>query len=185
MNKKSFLKILAVVIFFISFVLVILIYNKTKETNIIRYDDKIDEDANFINSNNSNNFNYSANVIINGIKENPGFISLQLIIDISPKTDIVYKNLLVTAFMDNIMDFLVVKTYSYFGTDISDKQLLDRNSQSNKGLSIAKGTPLYEDVNIDMLTDQLKEGIKVKISWADSNEYVIITKENINIDIRK
>ena len=83
------------------------------------------------------------------------------------------------------MDFLVVKTYSYFGTDISDKQLLDRNSQSNKGLSIAKGTPLYEDVNIDMLTDQLKEGIKVKISWADSNEYVIITKENINIDIRK
>ncbi len=83
------------------------------------------------------------------------------------------------------MEYLAVRTYSSFGTIMFDKQLIDKNSKSNKGLSIGKGTWLYWDVNINNLTNELKKGIKVKISWDNDTEYVSIPNENINIDIQK
>ncbi len=102
MKIKFFLKFSIIIIFALLTILTIFVIAKIKANNTgifpIEYDDKIDENANFIDSTKSSNFNYAASITINGIKKyNNGFISLQYVIDITPKTDIIYKNVLATA----------------------------------------------------------------------------------------
>lgn len=166
-KKKS----LIVLIISVIIIFIVTIINSNKESSI---------EQSIINSNESKFFNYDYSVNINSNKDNPNYISINFIIDITPKIDGEFKNIIATAYInDEVQKDIAVKSYNTFGVAENEPLYMDRNNSDNKGISIARGTWLYKDTNLDKLIENLNLGIDLEVTWDNGSEKVHITDVNI------
>jgi len=169
MIKKKLSLIIISVILFLSIIFVIFkVYSEKTPEPVI------------INSNESKTFNYDYYVNINSNKDNPNYISINFIVDITPKIDGDFKNIVATAYInDKVQEFIAVKSYYTFGVSDKEPLYMNRNDSENKGISIARGTWLYNDIDLDKLIDSLNLGIDLEINWDNGFEKVHIKDVNI------
>lgn len=169
MNKKRGL--LGLIIFIVILLILGSIYitkNKSKD------------DIKLINSKESSLFDYNYSVIINSNKESPDYVSINFIIDIIPKVDGKFKDFVAKAYInEDVQEFMAIKSYYDFGNKKEENLCIDRNSDQGKDLSIARGTWIYKDTDLDKLEKALKLGIDVELNWNDGKENVHIDEVNI------
>lgn len=148
------------------------------EDSLIEYP----EDCDFKDSKESKNFDYSYKVDINSDKSNKQYISINFIIEITPKIQDKFENLLATAYIDDsVFESMEVKSCNSFGVSKEEPLTIDTTNPDMKGFSIARGTWIYKDTKLDELTRNLEKGIKVKVVWKNGEEYINIKKVNIEI----
>ncbi|KRQ87559.1 hypothetical protein ABG79_00360 [Caloramator mitchellensis] len=182
-------KVLVSVISVILILLVVILYKINFNKNAIKpliYDAQLPENVEFIDSIKSKNFYYKVDILINKIKtkDSSNYTSLQYIVTIEPKNNQPYRDILVTVFIDKlIFDMMAVKSYPYFGNDITDKQEINTNSKNNKGLIIGRTTWLYKDTYVEKIRNGFKKGVKIKVKWDNGFEYVLIPYKNIKIEV--
>ncbi len=169
MTKRKNLSLIIILVIIILSLIIFINYKNSNKDQII------------INSTESKIFNYDYSVNINSNKDNPNYISINFIIDITPKIDGEFKDIIATAYInDGVKEFMAVKSYYTFGVSEKEPLYMDRNNNNNKGISIARGTWLYKDTNIDELIKNLNLGIDVEIKWNDGIEKVHIDDVKIN-----
>lgn len=147
------------------------------------FDDIIPANTIFIPANESSNFSFKSQIIINGLPdEKQIYTSLAYNVEIVPKSDNVYKKCRATAFIDDsLKEFIAIKSFLTFGTDPSQKDLvMDKNSSDHKGIAIARSTWIEPAVNIhgEIFQEALRKGMRVKIGWDKGVEYVLIDSKN-------
>lgn len=173
-NKRSYILLLILVLSLV----IGYIYFESKLGNEIN---QIEEQK-FIAANGSDLFNYDYRVNINSNTDGTDYISINFIIDIYPKTDEVYEKVLATAYIsDRVQEAIAIKSYDSFGVAENEPLSMNRNDENNKGISIARGTWLYKDTDIDKLVDELERGIDVELIWENGAEYVHIQDVQIEI----
>lgn len=134
-----------------------------------------------IDSNKSENFNYRYKVDIDYNKKDTRYIPINFTVDIQSKVKGKLENVVATAYIDDLVfNNIAVKNYNSFGISEREPLKMDPTDSNASGFSIAKGTWLYEDTNLDRLIENLKSGIKVKVTWDQKEEYVLIKDVEIN-----
>lgn len=122
----------------------------------------------------SNSFTDSSNLfkydLLSSIskKENNELITYSL--TITPNTDQIFNDVTVTASLDEAwMNWLQDKNRNtlFFGTDKKQPILMDRNSESNKGLISDVGKILEEGVAPEQIKNLLSLPIKIRIKFQD------------------
>lgn len=137
-----------------------------------------DEDNNkneYLDSIQSDWFDYSYNVKINSIKENDEYISVVFNIDITPKKVEKFNEISAIAYInEDIQQYMAVKGLFTFGILEEDPISIDMNDPEQKGFSISRVTWLYKDTNIDELINDLNSGMKLNVKWSNGEENVNI-----------
>ncbi|WP_308780460.1 hypothetical protein [uncultured Clostridium sp.] len=172
-KKKTF--------FLIIFSLVIVIFIVFKSFDSKNIDIKKEPDnLSFVDVSESKFFNYDYYVKINSNKETPEYISIIFTMDIEPKVDGKFENVIATAFINKeVQKSMAVDSYYTFGVSETEPLSIDRNNSEKKGFSIARGTWLYKDTDIDKLITDLRLGIDVEVTWDGGKEYVHINDVKI------
>ncbi|GAV25304.1 hypothetical protein ciss_12370 [Carboxydothermus islandicus] len=137
------------------------------------YDLEIEKNAVFIPAKNSINFDYKAKILIFYKNPKEDLVMLQHLIEISPKTKETYKNVSCTVFLDKSLRKWILSGPLYFGTDRS--QNITINYKTNPGLNLSYINHIGKDFDKNMLVDDLKKPIKIKIKWQNGTEYVELT----------
>lgn len=177
--RKFIIPILVLILIVITYIVYTNRLNNSKNKLV---DDKITTDTVFIDSKDSKYFNYDSKIILNGIKEDDNYISIQYEVTITPLRKEKVKSVMATAFIDEaVFEQIAVKGSSTFGSLPDDKVTIDPSSIDNKGLIITRITWLYEDTDINKLEKDINKGLKVKVSWDKDSENVIIPEEDIEI----
>lgn len=180
MVKKRYL--LIIVIIFIISLIFIKYSNETNEIDkpSIELDARIPENQSFKDCTNSDNFNYKAKIILNDIIKYENKISLRYNIDIESKNNNTYKNVMATSFIDEkLLKLLAVRTRTSFGSNSEENIIID--NKDNKGLVIGLTTWLNKELSEEKLINQVKNPIKLKVTWDGGEEYVYIPKEKIEV----
>jgi hypothetical protein len=134
-----------------------------------------------MDSNKSENFNYRYKVDINSNKIDSRYIPINFTVDIQSKVKGKLENVVATAYIDDLVfNNIAVKNYNSFGISEREPVTIDNTDLNARGFSIAKGTWVYDDTNLDRLIENLKSGIKVKVTWNQKEEYVLIKDVEIN-----
>lgn len=161
------------------------ILKKNTETgnSTITYNTDFKENANFIDSKKSDDFIYHCKIEVNKIPEQQNCTSLSYEITVLPKkADKEYSQINLTCKLnDSIKEFLLIKRRDYFGTDIGDKLLIDRE---NKGIvtSVLSWINMSNsELDKEKFSGLLEEPLQVLMKWNDGEEYIIIEKENIEV----
>ncbi|KGG79446.1 hypothetical protein Y919_12020 [Caloranaerobacter azorensis H53214] len=150
------------------------------------YDIYIPEKAVFIDSKQSKDFLYEATIVVNAIKGNDKYQSLQFRVKITPKTGKTYTNVRATGFIDPSMkNIMPVNTYLVFGTQKLKGYTLNKNSRDQKGLIIGRTTWISRNMNIKYLINFLSKDILIKLTWENHTEFVKIKPEDITIKFEK
>lgn len=148
------------------------------------YDTYIPENAVFIDSQQSKDFLYEANIIVNALNGNDEYQSLQFRVKITPRTEKIYTNVRATGFIDYSMkNIMPVNTYLVFGTKKSKGYTLNKNNKDQKGLIIGRTTWICRDVPTKELMNYLNKDILIKLSWENHTEFVKIKPEDITIKL--
>lgn len=174
-EKKFFLIIFSIVIVIAIFIVFKSFYSKN--INIKKEPDNLS----FVDVSESKFFNYNYYVKINSNKENPEYTSIVFVIDIDPKVDGQFDNVIATAFINKeVQKSIAITSYYTFGVSENEPLSIDRNNSEKRGFSISRGTWLYKDTDIDKLITDLRLGIDVEVTWDGGKEYVHINDVKID-----
>lgn len=143
MKKSLFIVLSTVILLIISKFFFGLYQDKVKsinsQENIIEYDKKRPENLMLIECKKSNNFIYDMQVILDTKDNSQEYYRVIYRLRMTPKISNIYKDITVTAFLDESMkNIFVMQDFLGFGTDIKNKQIIDgikikrnRSSKSN------------------------------------------------------
>lgn len=135
----------------------------------------------FISSKESKNFDYTYIVEINSNTSSEEYTSVNFIIEIKPKNKLKLDNLIATAYLDeNIFKYIAIKSYNTFGINPNEPLNIDTNNNDEKGFSIARGTWIYKNTNIEEFIKEINKGINLEVKWDTGIEYVHIDSVTIN-----
>lgn len=119
--------------------------------------------------------------VVSSISKDTDKELLTYTLTITPNTDQIFKDVTVTASLDETwMSSLADKNRNtlFFGTDKKNPILMDRNSNSNKGLISDIGKYLEEGVSPEQMERLLRMPVRIRIKYQDQtiNQTVIPNK---------
>lgn len=106
--------------------------------------------------------------VVSSISKNNNKDLVNYTLTITPNSDELYSDVTVTASLDDTwLDFLLDKNRNtlFFGTDRKNPIIIDRTSQSNKGLISDIGKYLEDEVTPEQVKNLLKMPIKIRIKY--------------------
>lgn len=142
------------------------------------FDNNFAKEATFTNASKSSNFIVTSKIVINYKETKNNITPLQYLVEVNPKTNEIYDNVVITAVLDETIGMYLEEGYDlYFGTDKSQK--LKLSSKSNPGIVMSKTTNLKQKIDKDKINSILNKPIKLKISWKNNVEYLLVTDNHI------
>lgn len=179
---KKIVLIIILVFLFLTFHFVTIRYTTINNTyNTVNILDDSHTNTKFISSKESKNFDYTYIVKINSNKISEEYTSVNFIIEIKPKNKVKLDNLIATAYLDeNIFKYIAIKSYNTFGINLNEPLNIDTNNNDEKGFSIARGTWIYKNTNIEEFIKEINKGINLEVKWDTGIEYIHIDSVTIN-----